>query len=209
MARTGRPNIIRAAVLREVQTSLAPLGISHNAVMAATGLSARKVSGALSGMARTGLIFAVELNKFGRYFATAQQRDAAKPEVIAGHRREVLANLRKNEAKGNARKREQYAADASVRAAAKARVTAQRAKKASAPARPERAAEPKPQHVRPVVTAAAKPATKRADLPAVIPEGLQKQVIPGCPTRTRFQPEPGFIGDWRRLGVGRYLEQAA
>lgn len=176
----ARPSRKRAALLALLIANEQSLGMLNRELHALTDYTQPSVTDALRGLKAAGLVFAIEAPPWNtRYFSTAEKRDEAIPAAAAL----VKANQRALEAARHKRYGHKDR-ESKKRAAAKLELALSR---------------------RPI----APPKVKRADIPAVIPPHVQVQRLPGCPARTRFQPDVGFVGDWLKLGVGRYLEKSA
>lgn len=76
----------RASPKRDAITAAlrsAPGGMTNGQVVAATGQSTARVAATLKNMIGLGLVFAIPCNPYGRYFASAEQMEAARPGVVA------------------------------------------------------------------------------------------------------------------------------
>ncbi len=198
MAKRGRPGIHRDAILAALATCTEPMGATYAWLLTATGIDRMLLKATLYKMALAGAIFASPRFKNSTYFLTAEARDAGQP-IADAHFAALSAQVK-------------AAALDRIRARDRERPKVRTAKLAAA--RPPR--QPKPPKVKPPIgcrvyktSGSVIAKVIRADLPIVIPAGLQIKRVPGCPTRTRYQPEENFVGTWLKLGVGRYLEQAA
>ena len=213
MAKRGRPGIHRDAILAALATCTEPMGATYAWLLTATGIDRMLLKATLYKMTLAGAIFASPRFKNSTYFLTPEARDAGQP--IADAHFAALSAQVQAAALDRIRARD--------RARSKARTAAMAAARPPRQPKPPKVKEPKPPKIRaqrartereqkPTNLFACRPSAKppkaiRADLPIVIPAGLQIKRVPGCPTRTRYQPEPGFVGVWLKLGVGRYLEQ--
>ncbi len=217
MAKRGRPGIHRDAILAALATCTEPMGATYAWLLTATGIDRMPLKATLYKMALAGAIFASPRFKNSTYFLTAEARDAGEPIAVA-HFAALSAQVK---AAALDRIRERDRARSKVRTAKLAAARPPRQPKppkikAPKPPKPPKAAKDKSRARTKVFGHRSRKALKeplakcmRPDLPVITPPGVKPVLYPGCPTRTRYQPEPGFTGAWLKLGVGRYLEVAA
>jgi len=171
-----------------------PLGANHAYVMAQTGINSDMVSYAFQYLMRLRRVFSLGRAKDSRYYTSEESREAARPAFEA--RLAVLT------AERAARQRDNKSR------ISKARVAERAQRKAAKAASPKPAKQkPKPGVDAPVTIARPK-SVKWADMPAVQPSHVKKQVISGCPATTRYEPPPGYVGEFSRAGIGRYVDQS-
>jgi hypothetical protein len=222
----GRPAAARAAIIAALERCPYPLGATHGWLVENAGIGAECLKATVYKMVLAGSIFSVPRFKHSRYFLDAAMRDAALPAVLdlfaedARKQSEIAREgMRRRDARRcEARKKRR----AEKRAAMPVKVKAERlpepprpakeAKQAQAtkPTKHVRAAAPKP---KPATTAVGAPVTiartkapKWTDMPAIRPAHVRVQRISGCPAVTRYEPEPGHVGEFSRAGIGRYTD---
>ncbi len=201
-----RPNLYRATVLRELQASASQLGLKCTDLTVTTNLPTRKVTGALSGLIRDKQIFSINLGRFSRYFATAEQREAGCEAVLAEHKRQVLENKRKNERAARARKKALYQSSPEflARDIRKAPVKAPKPAREPKPAKAVKApklAQPRPVNRENLAR------RKWAEQTPIVPPHVKPIDCGGFKGITRFDPAPGHFGEFTRAGIGRYLDE--
>jgi len=172
-----------------------PLGANHAYVMFETGIGSDMVSYAFQYLMRLRRVFSLGRAKDSRYYTSAERMEAARPAFEA--RLAVLT------AERAARQRDNKSRISKARLAERAQ---RKAAKAAAP----KPAKPKPKPgVDAPVTISRTKAPKWSDMPAIRPASVKVQKVSGCPAVTRYEPEPGHVGEFSRAGIGRYVDQVA
>jgi hypothetical protein len=167
------------ALLAAIQASTDPNGETNKAMRVKLNASHTAVWSAINRLRDAGQLFTVTARQVDRLFATAEARDAA-----AGRFARVAAEAKVARAKAKSAARKKREA----------------ARKPAKPVKAPKPAMPKPQKqwVQAPVQVRKPPKQKFSDQPAIVPAGVKKQVLPGCPARTRFEPPPFFKGDFQR-----------
>jgi hypothetical protein len=207
----GRPSPTQDAI-RAVLASGPALGMTLVEIREATGCKAQQTANNLKYMMDVGRIFRVDAKPRSRYFLTEAAAEAARPAVMAAEKALRKEMRQASITRSVIAKRERRLADPDRRPPGRPRKTEQ-----------EKAAQPKHKaaggHCWKRVPAQA----GAAEMPLLVPSSAPRKVkapagppvviwpahvkVKESPPKKdmRFAPADGFVGEFVKAGIGRYL----
>jgi hypothetical protein len=208
----GRPSPTQDAIC-EALAAGPELGMTLVEIREATGRKAQQTANTLKFMLGAGTLFWVKAKPRSRYFLTEAAAEAARPAVLAAEKALRLEKRRASIKRHQESRRERRAADPNRKPPGRPRKTAQ-----------EKAATTKHKaeggHCWKRVPAQA----SAAEMPLLVPSSAPRKVrapagppvviwpehvkVKESPPKKdmRFAPDEGFVGEFVKAGIGRYLK---